>query len=61
MTGGTLAPGDDAADARWFTPDELVRLPLTTGLLDALTVWDVLPDSMILIRRHPAWNVLPAP
>ena len=44
VTGGTLAAGDDAADARWCTHDELVRLPLTTGLLDALTLWNVLPD-----------------
>ncbi|SNT52313.1 ADP-ribose pyrophosphatase YjhB, NUDIX family [Streptosporangium subroseum] len=39
---GTLSAGSDAADARWFTPDELVRLPLTTGLLDALVEWAVI-------------------
>ncbi|WP_371783092.1 NUDIX hydrolase [Streptosporangium subroseum] len=39
---GTLRAGSDAADARWFTPDELVRLPLTTGLLDALVEWAVI-------------------
>ncbi|GGP11781.1 NUDIX hydrolase [Nonomuraea glycinis] len=44
VTGGSLAAGDDAADARWCTHDELVRLPLTAGLLDALTLWNVLPD-----------------
>jgi 8-oxo-dGTP diphosphatase len=41
-SGGTLRAGSDAADARWFTPDELVRLPLTTGLLDALVEWAVI-------------------
>ncbi|MEV6860893.1 NUDIX domain-containing protein [Streptosporangium subroseum] len=39
---GTPRAGSDAADARWFTPDELVRLPLTTGLLDALVEWAVI-------------------
>jgi ADP-ribose pyrophosphatase YjhB (NUDIX family) len=42
ISGGTLSAGDDAADARWFTHDELVRLPLTTGLLDALVEWAVI-------------------
>jgi 8-oxo-dGTP diphosphatase len=31
--GGILRAGDDAADAGWFSPAELARLPLTTGLL----------------------------
>ncbi|MFC6081413.1 NUDIX hydrolase [Sphaerisporangium aureirubrum] len=39
---GTPRPGDDAADVGWFTPAELARLPLTTGLLDALTSWRLL-------------------
>jgi 8-oxo-dGTP diphosphatase len=43
VTGGSLAAGADAADARWCTHEELVRLPLTTGLLDALTLWNALP------------------
>lgn len=43
VTGGSLAAGDDAADARWCTHEELVRLPLTAGLLDALTLWNALP------------------
>ncbi|GAA4230038.1 ADP-ribose pyrophosphatase YjhB (NUDIX family) [Streptosporangium album] len=42
VSGGTLAAGDDAADARWFTVDELVRLPLSPGLLDALVEWAVI-------------------
>ncbi|WP_436763931.1 NUDIX hydrolase [Streptosporangium sp. V21-05] len=42
VSGGTLAAGDDAADARWFAPEELPRLPLTPGLLDALVEWAVI-------------------
>ncbi|WP_406312112.1 NUDIX domain-containing protein [Streptosporangium sp. NBC_01639] len=42
VSGGTLSAGDDAADARWFTEEELVRLPLSPGLLDALTEWAVI-------------------
>ncbi|MFF4992165.1 NUDIX hydrolase [Streptosporangium saharense] len=40
--GGTLRAGDDAEDARWFTEDDLARLPLSPGLLDALTGWGVI-------------------
>lgn len=32
VTGGTLVPGDDAADARWVGRAELATLPLTTDL-----------------------------
>ncbi|GGL10240.1 NUDIX hydrolase [Planomonospora parontospora] len=42
VVGGVLVPGDDAADARWFDPGELPRLPLVPGLLDALTGWEVI-------------------
>jgi 8-oxo-dGTP diphosphatase len=42
VTGGTLAAGDDADDARWVGPAELTGLPLTSGLVDALTGWGVL-------------------
>jgi ADP-ribose pyrophosphatase YjhB (NUDIX family) len=42
-TGGTLAPGDDATDARWVTAAELAALPLVDGLLEALTDWTLLP------------------
>ena len=42
VTGGTLAAGDDAADARWVAAADVPRLPLTTGLAAALTSWGVL-------------------
>lgn len=29
LAGGTLAAGDDAAEAGWFTPDEIAAMPLT--------------------------------
>jgi 8-oxo-dGTP diphosphatase len=43
VTGGTLRAGDDAAEARWVGVAELATLPVTDGLLDALTRWDVVP------------------
>jgi 8-oxo-dGTP diphosphatase len=46
VTGGVLAAGDDAADARWVTPGELRGLSLTPGLVDALTEWGVLPGGV---------------
>jgi ADP-ribose pyrophosphatase YjhB (NUDIX family) len=42
VTGGTLAAGDDAADARWVRPGDVASLPLTTGLADVLRSWGVL-------------------
>ena len=42
VTGGTLRAGDDAADARWVAVSELPRLPITEGLVEALTSWGVL-------------------
>ena len=42
VTGGTLRPGDDAADARWVNTAEVGTLPMTEGLADALTSWGVL-------------------
>jgi 8-oxo-dGTP diphosphatase len=42
VTGGTLRPGDDAADARWVALGELASLEITEGLIDALTGWGVL-------------------
>ena len=42
VSGGRLAAGDDAADARWIHPDDLHRLPLTTGLAETLARWGVI-------------------
>ena len=42
VTGGTLAAGDDAADARWVATADVARQALTTGLADALRAWGVL-------------------
>jgi 8-oxo-dGTP diphosphatase len=47
VTGGTLRAGDDAAEARWVAPGELERMPITEGLVEALTSWGVLSQ-----RRH---------
>jgi len=43
VTGGQLAPADDAADARWVTAADLTTLPLTDGLADYLAAWGVTP------------------
>src|ERR1700691_3393424 len=43
VTGGDLAPGDDAEDARWVGAAELDALPLTSGLAGYLAAWDALP------------------
>jgi 8-oxo-dGTP diphosphatase len=42
VTGGTLRPGDDAADARWVAASGLARLEVAEGLIEALTEWGVL-------------------
>jgi len=42
VTGGTLRPGDDAADARWVEAADLDSLEITEGLIEALTGWGVL-------------------
>jgi 8-oxo-dGTP diphosphatase len=42
VTGGTLRPGDDAADVRWVRPGEMAVLPVTEGLIEILTEWGVL-------------------
>ena len=45
--GGTLRPGDDAADAAWADAETFATLErnglLTEGLVAALTSWNVLP------------------
>ncbi|WP_424536177.1 NUDIX hydrolase [Sphaerisporangium viridialbum] len=43
---GTPRPGDDAAGVGWFAPADLARLPLTSGLLDTLIAWHVLPAGV---------------
>jgi acetyl-CoA carboxylase carboxyl transferase subunit beta len=43
VVGGVLRPGDDAPDARWFTPAELADLPLTEDLLAWLQRAGVVP------------------
>jgi 8-oxo-dGTP diphosphatase len=45
VTGGVLAAGDDAADARWVGGGELAGLTLTSGLTEALSAWGVLPAA----------------
>ena len=42
VIGGTLRPGDDAADARWVAAADLDRLEVTEGLIEALTEWGAL-------------------
>jgi 8-oxo-dGTP diphosphatase len=42
VAGGSLTPGDDAADARWVPAPELDRLALTDGLLEVLRDWGVI-------------------
>ncbi|MFC4587461.1 NUDIX hydrolase [Sphaerisporangium corydalis] len=44
-TGGTPRAGDDAAGVGWFPLAGLDRLPLTSGLLAALTDWRVVTPS----------------
>ena len=43
VTGGTLAAGDDALDARWVDVAAMRALPLVDGLWEALAGWDALP------------------
>jgi 8-oxo-dGTP diphosphatase len=43
VVGGRLRAGDDADDARWVTTAGLAALPVTDGLVAALTRWGVLP------------------
>jgi 8-oxo-dGTP diphosphatase len=42
IIGGTLKPGDDAADARWVSGEELDSLATTEGLVETLISWGVL-------------------
>jgi 8-oxo-dGTP diphosphatase len=47
VIGGTLSPGDDAADARWVNTEDFGSLTVTEGLAEILTSWGVLSR-----RRH---------
>lgn len=42
--GGVLNAGDDADDARWFSPTELGAAPLAEGLLSRLRAGGVIPE-----------------
>ncbi|PZS16479.1 MAG: NUDIX hydrolase [Pseudonocardiales bacterium] len=44
VVGGSLRAGDDADEARWVRRGELGELVLVSGLVDALTAWDLLPS-----------------
>lgn len=44
VTGGVLKAGDDADDVRWFTPDQLDHITLTTGLRGYLARAGVIPS-----------------
>lgn len=44
VVGGTLVAGDDASDAGWFTAADLLTLPTSPGLVEALTTWNALPS-----------------
>jgi 8-oxo-dGTP diphosphatase len=46
VLGGQLQPGDDAADAKWVTPDEFVELA-TTPRLSELLGWAGWPDTRL--------------
>ncbi|WP_119727435.1 NUDIX hydrolase [Thermomonospora amylolytica] len=43
VVGGTLRPGDDAAEARWASVAELRAMPTTEALVETLTGWGALP------------------
>ena len=57
ITGGTLSPGDDAADACWARPDDLSALPLTEGLAEILAAWGVLGQGRQLSSYLPPISV----
>ena len=66
VTGGTLAAGDDADDARWFSVRDIDALSLSTGLKEALNDWgvlDVLPTVAVIAeatrRTGVVWLTVP--
>jgi ADP-ribose pyrophosphatase YjhB (NUDIX family) len=36
VTGGNIRAGDDSAAVRWFTPEELSTVPITSGTLEVI-------------------------
>ncbi len=56
VIGGTLRPGDDAADARWVGVGDLDSLEVTEGLTEALTTWGVLGQERQLSSYFSAYN-----
>ncbi|GAA0951361.1 NUDIX hydrolase [Actinocorallia libanotica] len=44
VTGGVLAAGDDAADVRWVPLAEVADLAVTSGLVETLRSWQVIPE-----------------
>lgn len=46
VIGGSLTPGDDATDAGWFSPHELLDLPLVTNLLADLQDAGIVPRQI---------------
>ena len=36
VRGGSLRAGSDSADVRWFSPEELKELPITSGTLEVV-------------------------
>lgn len=45
VLGGSLAPGDDAAEARWCKPAEVRALATSPQLVETLEKWGVLPPA----------------
>jgi 8-oxo-dGTP diphosphatase len=45
VVGGTLRAGDDADEVAWTDAAALRSLPLTAGLVEALSGWGALPQS----------------
>lgn len=45
VTGGHPAAGDDAADLRWVSSEDVRALPTTDGLVATLEEWGVLPTT----------------
>lgn len=43
VVGGFLRPGDDAADARWFSADDLRETETVPDLVEVLTDWELMP------------------